>query len=141
MKKIIVFIISCFILLSVNNNGYALQNTDFIKITRILVDTNLDSYFEESEIPTNNLKYLGKYSDAHKVQDLYFRNSIEEVYDFHPAPQKQYIIYLSGKAEITTSKGETKTFIAGDILSVEDNYGKGHKSSIIEEGKALIITQ
>ncbi len=109
-------------------------------VTKILVDQNLDSYFEDEEVATNDLKILGRYSEAYKVSNMYFRNSIEGVYDFHLAPQKQYIIYLSGKTEITTSRGLTKIFKAGDILLVEDIYGKGHKSTILEDGQALIIT-
>jgi hypothetical protein len=111
-----------------------------IKITELLVDENLDSYFKEVTIPTTQLTELGNYSSAFKVNDMFFRNSLKGILDFHPAPQKQYIIYLSGKVEITTSKGITKTFKAGDILLANDISGKGHKSHILEEGTALILT-
>ncbi len=113
---------------------------DMVAITKISVNNELDSYFEDLEVITNDLKPLGKYSEAYMVKNMYFRNSLEEVYDFHPAPQKQYIIYLSGKTKIETSRGESRIFKAGDILLVEDIYGKGHKSSILENGKALVIT-
>jgi len=113
---------------------------DIIKVTKISVDQNLDSFFEDTEVLTSELRPLGKYSEACAVNNLYFRNSIKGVFDFHPAPQKQYVIYLSGKTEITTSKEITRVFKAGDILLVEDIYGKGHKSSILEDGQALIIT-
>jgi hypothetical protein len=116
------------------------KGNDLIKITKILVDQNLDSYFEDVEIPTSSVKPLGKYSAAFKVKDMYFRNSIKGIFELHPAPQKQYIVYLSGKAEITTSKGITKVFRSGDILLAEDINGRGHKSTILEEGKVLIIT-
>ena len=116
------------------------QDDNSMKITRILVNSNQDSYFEDSKVETNDLRPLGRYSSAYPVKDLYFRQSLKGTYDFHPAPQKQYIIYLSGEVEITTSTGRTKTFNAGDVLLVEDTYGKGHKSTILKDGRALVIT-
>jgi hypothetical protein len=113
---------------------------DFVKIIKLSVDENNDSHFEELSIPTSDLKPLGKYSKPLEVKQMYFRNSLESVYDFHPAPRQQYIIYLSGKAEIMTSKGEKRTFGAGDILLAADCTGKGHKSIILEEGQAIIVT-
>lgn len=113
---------------------------DVVKVIKLSVDKNNDSYFEELSIPMSDLKPLGKYSKATNVKQMYFRNSLKSVYDFHPAPQQQYIIYLSGKAEIVTSKGDKRTFGAGDILLAADCTGKGHKSIILEDGQAIIVT-
>ena len=110
------------------------------KVTRILVDEKLDSYFEEHWISAPESKHLGEYSNSLKAENLFFRHSLKSTYDFHAAPNKQFIIYLSGKAEISSSNGISKIFKAGDILLVEDTFGNGHKSSILEEGDALIIT-
>lgn len=117
------------------------ENSDQFTITKLSYKEDGESYFEQVAVSTQNIKSLGKYSDQIKVQDLYFRNSLAaDAYDFHTAPQKQYIIYLSGSAEIETSEGDKKLFKAGDILLAADTFGKGHKSTITKNGKALVIT-
>ena len=51
-----------------------------------------------------------------------------------------FFVYLSGKVTIETSSGKTKCFGSGDILYAIDIKGKGHRSTIIAEGKSLIIS-
>jgi hypothetical protein len=46
--------------------------------------------------------------------------------DFHPAPQRQFVITLSGKGEVELEDG-TKMIVDSDhILLAEDLTGKGH---------------
>jgi quercetin dioxygenase-like cupin family protein len=60
-------------------------------------------------------------------------------WDFHTAPQKQYIILLDGEIEIETSLGEIRRFNAGEILLMEDTSGKGHKTKNIHPVKRRSI--
>ncbi|MFW9310935.1 hypothetical protein ACN9OS_11495, partial [Glaesserella parasuis] len=60
-------------------------------------------------------------------------------YNFHNAPQKQYIILLDGEIEIETSVGEKRRFKGGEILLVEDTTGKGHKTKNITPAKRKSI--
>ncbi len=46
--------------------------------------------------------------------------------DFHPLPDRRFIIHLSGETEITTSDGAAHVFRAGDARLMEDTSGKGH---------------
>ncbi|HEU0073814.1 MAG TPA: cupin domain-containing protein [Dehalococcoidia bacterium] len=46
--------------------------------------------------------------------------------DWHPAPQRQFVIILSGSLEIGFEDGSKKVFGAGDARLVEDTTGKGH---------------
>ena len=46
--------------------------------------------------------------------------------DWHPAPQRQFVIILSGNLEIGFEDGTTKIFGPGDARLVEDITGKGH---------------
>jgi len=48
-------------------------------------------------------------------------------YDWHPAPEKQFVITLSGTLEFVTPDGEKFVVRPGDILLAEDNAGEGHK--------------
>jgi quercetin dioxygenase-like cupin family protein len=53
-------------------------------------------------------------------------------YDWHPDPEPQYVITLSGTLEFTTRDGETFVLRPGDVLLAEDNVGTGHKWRLID---------
>jgi quercetin dioxygenase-like cupin family protein len=48
------------------------------------------------------------------------------IQDWHPAPQRQFVIILSGSLEIGFEDGSKKVFGPGDARLVEDVTGKGH---------------
>ena len=91
-------------------------------VTRIYSDENGDSHFEDVFILMNDAGDIGTLSETQPVKGIIFRE-VEPTYDynFHNAPQKQYIILLDGGIEIETSLGEVRRFDAGEILLV------GHK--------------
>lgn len=104
-----------------------------MKVTRIYSDKQGDSHFEEIEIPLINQGYIGFLSESIKVTTLQFRKvSPNYNYDFHCAPQRQYIVLLDGGVEIESSMGEVRKFQTGEILLVEDVSGKGHRTKNIE---------
>jgi hypothetical protein len=114
-----------------------------IKYTRLFSDTNGDTHFEEKEIETTDLGTIGFLSEKIAVKDLIFREVVHSYdYDFHNAPQKQFLILLDGEIEIETSLGVKKRFVGGDVLLLEDTTGKGHKSKNISQimRKSLFIT-
>ena len=49
-----------------------------------------------------------------------------EMQDWHPAPQRQFVIILSGRLQIGFEDGSTRVFGPGDARLVEDVTGKGH---------------
>lgn len=105
-----------------------------MKITRIFSDENGESHFEDLEIPLANHGEIGFLSEDIQVKKLQFRTvSADYDYDFHCAPQKQYIVLLDGGVEIETSSGEIRKFRTGEILLVEDTSGKGHKTKNLEK--------
>lgn len=114
-----------------------------IQITRIYSDQNGESHFEDIEIPLKDDGEIGFLSDQIPVKEIIFRTVKPEYdYDFHNAPQKQYIILLDGEIEIETSLGEKRTFKGGEILLVEDTDGKGHKTRNLQniERRSVFIT-
>ncbi|WP_312171916.1 hypothetical protein [Chryseobacterium sp.] len=105
-----------------------------MKITRIFSDEKGESHFEDLEIPLINQGEIGYLSENFEVKRLQFRKvSADYDYDFHHAPQKQFIVLLNGGVEIETSLGELRQFQTGEILLVEDTVGKGHKTRNLEK--------
>ena len=112
-------------------------------ITRIYSDAKGESHFEDIMIPMEKAGEIGNLSEALPAKSIIFRE-VEPTYDydFHNAPQKQYIILLDGGIEIETSLGEKRSFVPGDILLVEDTTGKGHrtKNSLPKRRRSIFIT-
>lgn len=112
-------------------------------IVRVYSDHNGDSHFEDVQIPLKDIGMVGKLSDEIEVRSLMFREVAPTYdWDFHCAPQRQYIVLLDGEIEIETSLGTKRTFKGGDILLVEDTWGKGHRTKNLKQDirKSLFIT-
>jgi hypothetical protein len=111
-------------------------------LTRIYADNNGDSHFGFITIPLKEEGPVGNLSDLLPAKGVIFRE-VESGYDwdFHPAPQKQYIVLLDGEIEMETSLGDKRTFSAGEILLVEDTTGKGHRTRNLQpiKRKSLFI--
>ncbi len=107
--------------------------------TRLYTGEDGKSYFEDISVETSTDNPLGKLSQPIAVKELLFRKSIPAIYEWHTAPHKQFIVYLSGEAKVEASGGEIRHFKAGDILLATDVHGEGHRSTILNEGEALII--
>ena len=112
-------------------------------ITRVYSDDNGDTRFEDINIPLTDAGEIGKLSEHLPVKSIIFRE-VEATYDynFHNAPQKQYLILIDGGIEIETTLGEKRTFQPGDVLLLEDTAGKGHRTRNLEpkKRKSVFIT-
>lgn len=98
-------------------------------ITRIYATPDGESHFEDVEVPLRDAGAIGALSDATPARDVVFRETAPDYdYDWHPAPQRQYIVLLDGEIEIEASDGETRRFQGGDVLLVEDTHGRGHRT-------------
>ena len=73
-------------------------------------------------------------NDRTDVVAIHFKETpAHSSYDWHPAPEKQFVITLSGTLEFVTPDGETFVVRPGDVLFAEDNLGKGHKWRLIDD--------
>jgi len=62
--------------------------------------------------------------------------------DWHPAPCRQYVIYLAGVMEGEVSDGTVRRFGPGSVALLEDTTGKGHRSRVVsEEGAMTVVVQ
>lgn len=94
-----------------------MSESNIMKYTLLYSKDDGNSDFKDIIVPTpHEGSFLGKISNAFSVSKLWYRHFCEGTYDWHTVPQKQFIVYLSGKVAIETSSGETRYFGAGDIL-------------------------
>jgi len=99
------------------------------------------SYFKEETPDYDNTQPLGTYSKRIQVKGMMFRMFKEgATYDWHTAPQPQFIIYLEGEVEVEASGGEKRVFKQGDVLFATDTTGKGHITRTLTPGNSIIIT-
>ena len=107
-----------------------------MRITRIYADDSGQSRFEDINIELKDAGDIGSLSEKYPVRNVIFRETEGSYdYDWHPAPERQYIVLLEGNIEIEVCTGEKRAFTAGDILLVEDTQGRGHKTKTTD-GKA-----
>lgn len=111
------------------------------KVTNIFTDSLGESHFKDLEIQLEANGEIGWLSAAQSVNQIIFRKVNPGYdYDFHRAPARQYIILLDGEIEIETSTGEKRNFVTGNILLVEDTWGKGHRTkNIIPQVRSSIF--
>ena len=114
-----------------------------MKVTRVYADAAGESHFGELDIPLKDGGTIGRLSERHPVKSVIFReNDAGYDYDWHCAPQRQYIVLLDGEIEIETSDGEKRRFRGGDILLVEDVSGRGHRTRTVnnEPRRSVFVT-
>lgn len=113
------------------------------QLTRIYSDRQGDSRFEDVSLPLEAAGTIGRLSQTLPATGIIFREVDPGYdYDFHTAPQRQYIILLDGQIEIETSLGDKRIFSGGDILLVEDTTGKGHRTRnlVAAKRRSIFIT-
>ena len=102
-----------------------------MKITRIYSDDDGESHFGDVDVALADMGPIGRLSDRYPVGSIIFReNDADYEYDWHTAPERQYILILDGEIEIEVSDGDKKKFSGGDVLFVEDVEGKGHRTRV-----------
>ena len=103
-------------------------------ITRVYADAEGESHFDQLEIPLVDAGAIGRMAEAEAANSVIFReNDSNYDYDWHRAPQRQYIILLDGEIEIEVGDGERRRFRGGDVLLVEDTVGKGHRTRTVDK--------
>ena len=60
--------------------------------------------------------------------------------DWHNAPRRQYIITLSGNAEIGFRDGSVQHLGAGDVNLAEDITGSGHTTRVVGDAPRVTAT-
>ena len=104
-----------------------------MKIHRLYVDQKGESHFEDVEIQYVDTSRAGRLSARLPATGIIFREVPPDYdLDWHPAPRRQYIINLDAGVQITASDGQARRIGAGEVLLVEDTWGKGHLSKALD---------
>lgn len=94
---------------------------------RIYSDADGESHFEDLDIALETRPNGSAYSELHPAAGVIFRRTPADQYlDWHPAPRRQYVVTLSGEAEVEASDGEVRRIGPGTIMLADDVTGKGH---------------
>ena len=104
-----------------------------MKIHRLYADKNGESHFQDVEVEYAETTRAGRLSKRIPATGIIFREVQPEYdLDWHPAPRRQYIINLDAGVQITASDGEMRRIGAGEVILVEDTWGRGHRSKALE---------
>ena len=104
-----------------------------MKVTRVYADERGESHFADQEVELRDAGPIGHLSEPVPAKSVMFRrNDPGYDYDWHVAPQRQFIILLDGVIEIEVSDGARRTFRGGEVLLVEDTTGRGHRTRHLE---------
>lgn len=105
-----------------------------MKITRVTENEVGISSFADEAVALDDHGPIGHLSEMYAVEGVIFRETSPEYdYDWHPAPQRQFIVLLDGEIEIEVGTGEVRRFQGGQVILVEDTKGKGHRTRAIGE--------
>ena len=108
-----------------------------LKYVRVYTDSLGESHFEDLTIDLNEIDFAPPappiFTSDLKPSSAYGFASVMPGWksEWHPAPKRQFMFYLSGTIEAEVSDGEIRQFGPGSITLVEDTFGKGHKSRVI----------
>jgi hypothetical protein len=98
-----------------------------MKYFRIYAGPDGESHFEDVVVEMTPQAGQSDLSALIPATGIIFRRSPADQYiDWHPAPRRQFVITLSGEAEVEASDGEVRRIGPGTIMLAEDTTGKGH---------------
>jgi len=112
-----------------------------MKVTRIYTGDDEQSHFEDLDLPMTTSD-IGAMSPAIPTTSVVFRDTSDggpEVYDWHVAPRRQFVLHLRGRVEIEIGDGTRREFGPGDLLLADDTTGQGHVSREIEGPRVQIF--
>ncbi len=100
-----------------------------MKITRLYTGQDGHSYFEDKELDFEMKEALGLFTLPVSAKSVFFREIFPKyAYSWHTVLCREYVVTLSGRAEIEASSGEKREFGRGDVLLAEDMTGRGHRT-------------
>jgi hypothetical protein len=108
-----------------------------IKMTRIYTGPDGLSHAEDIEMKLNGAGV----SEMMKATGAEFsRRPPAPASDWHTGPRRQFVITLSGRAEIEVAGGKKVAIGPGHINLIEDTTGKGHITHNLGPDDRIVVT-
>lgn len=108
-----------------------------MKIVHITTGTDGESHVQVTAPEFTELDNRRTKADA--AQSITFMKREVGFSDFHPAPRKQYMLYLTARVEIGMGDGSSIIMEPGDALLAEDTTGHGHTSKVLQAGVCAVV--
>ena len=146
--------ILCFVLLLIISSSLYLMQTQKklrIKVSepltyaKIYGDAEGESHYSDEKLAFQLVDYAPpappiSVTEAMAAENVSFISSPAGwCGDFHPAPQRQFVIVLVGELEVEVSDGEKRKFGPGSFVLVEDTWGKGHRSWVSSDQRCTAV--
>lgn len=112
---------------------------------RIWVDTQGDSHFDVVKVEQRLVRaappaapfFVSEDGPATKYRFYTFEPGW--IGELHPAPTRQFLALMSGVVEMETTDGTTRRFRPGDLVLLEDTWGKGHLTRNIGDDYSMFL--
>ena len=117
-----------------------------MQYVRIYTGSDGETHFEDMEIHLKEVNFAPPAPPAPPVHLSDFTAARQWAFlslppgwegDWHPTPTRQAFFYLVGLVDIEVGDGETRRFVPGDVVIVEDTTGKGHRSKTVGDETSL----
>ena len=98
-----------------------------MRITRVYTGDDNLSHFEEVELEF--APNLGRFPRAmvQPAREVGFNTQPADSRDaMHNAPERRFVVFMSGRVRVELSDGESRVVGAGDVILFEDVTGAGH---------------
>ena len=119
-----------------NQDAATAQARKPIMMTRIFTGPDGLSHAEQVEMTLN-----GNVTEMMKATGAEFsRRAPGPVSDWHVGPRRQFVITLSGRAELEVGNGQKVSVGPGQINLIEDTTGKGHTTRNVGPDDRIVVT-
>src|SRR5687768_16523989 len=115
-----------------------------MRCVRLYADAAGESHFEDVEIELTPVDFappapsLDVSAAGPASRFLFLSAPPGWIGDWHPAPRRQWMLFLAGEMEGEASDGELRRFGPGAVTLVEDTTGKGHRSWVAGDANVLL---
>jgi hypothetical protein len=108
------------------------EGSERMKVVHLYTGDDDRSHFADLDVPMSTAA-LGGQSATVPAEGVIFRETPQGgEQDFHPAPRRQFVVTLSGQAEIELGDGTKRRFNAGDVMLADDTSGQGHITRVTQ---------
>ena len=106
-----------------------------VPVTRVYTGADGQSHAERIE-----MELKGDVTEMMKATGVQFTRRGPYFNDWHPGPRRQFVITLSGRAELEMAGGQKVAVGPGHISLIEDTTGKGHTTRVVGPDDRITVT-